>query len=159
MARADTASASTTNDSIAWLLEHGVLFTGFAPGISPQALKAISREVRRWRLHQRTRLELNDLADRINPIVRGWINYYGRFYRSLLVPLLKRINAYLMRFLRRKLKRLRGKKKALQYWSRLVATRSRRSPARSRACSTVTSPAMAELTSCDTCVPRSGNSG
>lgn len=71
---------------------HGVLFTGFAPAISPEALKAISREVRRWRLHRRTRLDLNELAERINPIVRGWMHYYGRFYRSKLYPLLKRIN-------------------------------------------------------------------
>lgn len=100
--------------------KRGVLFTGFAPGISPQALKAISREVRRWRLHQRTRLELDDLAGRINPIVRGWINYYGRFYRSLLVPLLKRINAYLVRWARKKYKRLASFKRVYQWWYRLV---------------------------------------
>lgn len=100
--------------------KRGVLFTGFAPGISPQALKAISREVRRWRLHQRTRLDLDDLAGRINPIVRGWINYYGRFYRSLLVPLLKRINAYLVRWARKKYKRLASFKRVYQWWYRLV---------------------------------------
>ena len=44
----------------------------------------------------------------INPIVRGWMNYYGAFYRSALYPLLARINAYLVRWLRQKYKRLRG---------------------------------------------------
>ncbi len=99
---------------------HGVLFTGFAPGISPDALKAISLEVRRWRLHTRTRLDLNDLADRINPIVRGWINYYGRFYRSLLHPLLKRINAYLVRWARKKYRRLGSFKRVKRWWFGLV---------------------------------------
>lgn len=100
--------------------KRGVLFTGFAPGISPQALKAISQQVRRWRLHQRTRLELADLAERINPIVRGWINYYGRFYRSLLVPLLKRINAYLVRWARKKYRRLHSFKRVYRWWYGLV---------------------------------------
>ena len=47
----------------------------------------------------------------INPVVRGWMQYYGAFYRSALYPLLTRINAYLMRWLRKKYKRLRGRKK------------------------------------------------
>jgi RNA-directed DNA polymerase len=100
--------------------KRGVLFTGFAPGISPQALKAISRQVRRWRLHRCIRLELDDLADWINPIVRGWINYYGRFYRSLLVPLLKRINAYLVRWARKKYRRLASFKRVYRWWYGLV---------------------------------------
>ncbi|MQB02038.1 MAG: reverse transcriptase [Actinobacteria bacterium] len=100
--------------------KRGVLFTGFAPGISPQALKAISREVRRWRLHTRTRLELDDLAAWINPIVRGWVNYYGRFYRSLLIPLLKRINAYLVRWARNKYKRVASFKRVYRWWYGLV---------------------------------------
>jgi len=105
--------------------KRGVLFNGFAPGISPQALKAISQRVRRWRLHRCTRLELDDLADWINPIVRGWINYYGRFYRSLLIPLLKRINAYLVRWARKKYRRLALFKACLP-----VVVRARRPTAR-----------------------------
>ena len=62
------------------------MFTAFAPAISPEALKKISREVRGWRLHRRTRHDLNDLAEQINPIVRGWMTYYGRFFRSRLHP-------------------------------------------------------------------------
>ena len=38
------------------------------------------------------------------------MNYYGAFYRSALYPLLARINAYLMRWLRKKYKRLQGRK-------------------------------------------------
>ena len=53
------------------------------------------------------RPHLAELARKINPIVRGWMQYYGAFYRSALYPLLRRINAYLMRWIRRKYKRLR----------------------------------------------------
>ena len=53
----------------------------------------------------------------INPVVRGWMQYYGAFYRSALYPLLGRINAYLMRWSRKKYKRLRGRKKAQDAWN------------------------------------------
>ncbi|MCP2251242.1 group II intron maturase-specific domain-containing protein, partial [Lentzea aerocolonigenes] len=56
------------------------------------------------------------LAGRINPVVRGWMQYYGAFYRSALYQLLSRINAYLMRWIRKKYKRLRAKKKSFQCW-------------------------------------------
>jgi RNA-directed DNA polymerase len=80
----------------------------FTPAISAAALKRISREVRAWRLHRSTGHTLGDLAEAINPIVRGWMQYYGAFRRSRLYPLLRRINTYLMRWARGKYKRLRG---------------------------------------------------
>ncbi len=48
------------------------------------------------------------------------MQYYGAFYRSALRPLLLRINAYLMRWLRRKYRRLRPFKKALAAWQRIT---------------------------------------
>jgi RNA-directed DNA polymerase len=98
----------------------GRLFSGFNPAISKPALKKISAEVRSWRLDHRTGDDLTDLAERINPIVRGWMNYYGAFYRSALYPLLSRINAYLMRWIRHKYKRLRATRKAIKCWQGIV---------------------------------------
>src|SRR4051794_31554603 len=51
----------------------GNVFTAFLPAISKEALKRLSRPVRGWRLHRRTELGWVDLAERINPIVRGWM--------------------------------------------------------------------------------------
>jgi group II intron reverse transcriptase/maturase len=101
----------------------GKMFLSFLPAISREALKRIGSEVRSWRLHHRTSLTETDLARWVNPIVRGWMNYYGAFYRSALYPLLERINAYLLRWVRRKYKRLRGKKKARAAWNRAVRER------------------------------------
>jgi RNA-directed DNA polymerase len=97
---------------------HGVNFTSFLPAISQEALKRISGEVRRWRIHLRTGHTFAELAQKINPIVRGWMQYYGAFYRSALDSLLKRINAYLVRWIRKKYKRLHGFKKAKAAWER-----------------------------------------
>ena len=101
----------------------GSLFFGFNPAISKQALKTISAQVRAWKLHHRTNLTEKGLADWINPLVRGWMNYYGAFNRSALYPLLERINAYLLRWVRKKYKRLRGRKKARIAWDKAVQDR------------------------------------
>jgi group II intron reverse transcriptase/maturase len=98
--------------------KHGTVFTSFLPAISNDALKKLSREVRGWRLHRRTTNSWADLARMINPIVRGWMNYYGKFYPSALSNLLARINTYLVRWIRKKFKRLRPRRKAREYWER-----------------------------------------
>jgi group II intron reverse transcriptase/maturase len=100
--------------------KNGCNFTSFLPAISKDALKKVSGAVRRWRLHRRTGHSLADLASWINPIVRGWMQYYGAYYRSALYPLLRRINAYLVRWLRKKFKRLRALKRAMACWRRIT---------------------------------------
>ncbi len=72
----------------------GSIFTSFQPAISPVALKDKSQRVRRWRIHTRTTGNLEELAEWINPVVRGWMNYYGRFNRWEMYPLLRGINTY-----------------------------------------------------------------
>jgi group II intron reverse transcriptase/maturase len=104
---------------------HGNVFTGFGPAISKDALKKISAEVRSWRLHTHTTLTEKDLARWINPVIQGWMNYYGMFYKTALYPLLRRINGYLMRWLRKKYKRLRTFKKAHAAWERVTAQHPR----------------------------------
>jgi RNA-directed DNA polymerase len=104
---------------------NGKRFTAFLPAISKDALKRISGEVRRWRLHRRISHTFGDLARRINPIVRGWMRYYGAFYRSALHLFLQRINAYLMRWIRKKYKRLRGYRKAKACWQRVTSQHPR----------------------------------
>ena len=64
--------------------------------------------------------DLAGLAAWINPIVAGWMNYYGRFYRSRLYPLLQRINTYLMRWAGKKYKRLRGFRRFHAWWLGIV---------------------------------------
>ena len=85
---------------------------GFLPAASPKALTSISRTIRRWTLHHRSDKSLQDLAEMYNPYIRGWINYYGHFYRTQLRSTLKRIDVYLIRWARRKFKRLRERPKA-----------------------------------------------
>jgi RNA-directed DNA polymerase len=89
----------------------GSIFTSFQPAISAVALKDKSQRVRRWRIHACTANNLEELAEWINPVVRGWMNYYGRFNRWEMYSLLRSINTYLMRWARKKFKRLRAYKR------------------------------------------------
>ena len=104
---------------------NGELFVSFCPAISDDAAKAIRHTIRRWRLHLQSGLTLADLARSINATVRGWINYYGRFYPTELFRSLDRINEYLMRWAMRKYKRLRRRPRPA--WE-LVATARKRQP-------------------------------
>ena len=95
----------------------GEPFTSFSPAISPEALKAKGDRLRKLRIHRRTDLTLNDLAAWLNPIVAGWMRYYGRFYRSALDPLLRRLSFYLRRWAGKKYTRLRAHKRFQQWWA------------------------------------------
>src|SRR5680860_275539 len=100
----------------------GQYFVSFSPAVSKMTAKSLRREIRAWRLHRRTTWSLRELAEAINPIVRGWINYYGRFYRSELVSsVLQRINEYLIRWAMWKYKPMRrSPKKAAQFLGRIT---------------------------------------
>jgi RNA-directed DNA polymerase len=98
----------------------GKKFTSFLPAISPEALKAKCDRLRELRIHRHTNLSLDDLAGWLNPIVAGWMNYYGGYYRSALYPLLQRVSIYLRRWAGKKYKRLRTYKRFKRWWAGLL---------------------------------------
>jgi len=98
----------------------GGSFNGFLPAVSKDAVRKMSRVLKNWRLHRRTTMSLDELAALVNQIVPGWLNYYGRFYPSAVKPLLRRINAYILRWARKKYKRLQSLKRALAWWNGVV---------------------------------------
>ena len=88
----------------------------FLPAVSPKALTRISREIRRWTLHHRNDKSLVELAAIYNPKIRGWITYYSHFYKTRLRPTLIRIDAYVIRWARRKFKRLVHQTRGARDW-------------------------------------------
>ena len=96
--------------------EERIFAHSFQPAASPKALTSISQTIRRWTLHHRSDKALQELAKMYNPYIQGWINYYGNFYRTQLRPTLKRIDAYVIRWVRRKFKRMRHQTKGARDW-------------------------------------------
>jgi len=88
----------------------------FLPAISPKAVKAVGRAIRGWRLHHWTQMSLEDLAARYNAYIRGWIGYFGHFYGGRLSQVLRRIDVYLIRWARRKYRRLLRRPRGARYW-------------------------------------------
>jgi len=96
--------------------EKRVYTHGFLPAASPKSLKRVRRTVRRWTLHHSSDKSLTELAAMYNPCIRGWITYYGHFYTTELRPTLQRIDAYVIRWSRRKFKRMRHRTKGARDW-------------------------------------------
>ena len=96
----------------------------FLPAISTKAAKAIRQTIRGWRMAStRNNQRLEDLARLANPLVRGWLNYYGRFYRSRCVQVLRSFNEALATWAQRKYKRFRRRERAAMHWLGRIARR------------------------------------
>ena len=86
------------------------LFVSFTPAVSASALKTMRQTTRRLNYRNRTELNLKDIARLHNPLLRGWVAYYGRFYPSALYPVFKHFDKTLVAWAMRKFKRLKGHK-------------------------------------------------
>jgi RNA-directed DNA polymerase len=95
---------------------HGKLFVNFSPAISDKAKKEIRQCIRKWKIHLWSGATLASIAREINPVVRGWVLYYGRFIRSEVRDAVQNIDAYLIRWAMGKYKRLRGRKRRASEW-------------------------------------------
>ncbi|MEM5390076.1 group II intron reverse transcriptase/maturase [Paraburkholderia phymatum] len=100
------------------LSKHQRRFTSFLPAASSDALKRMRQTVRSWRLHRRTPATLVDLAQQCNSAIQGWWNYYGAFYRTAMHRLFGYLDLRLMRWARRKYRRLRQSRRRSAEWLR-----------------------------------------
>jgi RNA-directed DNA polymerase len=103
----------------------GKLFVNFSPAISNSAAKAIRDEIRSWRLQSRSDKSIDDLSRMFNPILRGWLQYYGRYYRSAVYRSMLQLDKALARWASQKYKKLRRRQRQAHRW---IARISRRAP-------------------------------
>ena len=97
------------------------LFCGFNPAVSPSAMKAMRSTIRELQLRHQTQLSLHDIACKLNPLLRGWIGYYGRYAPSALYPVLRYVNQTLVAWAMRKFKRFKDHMiRASQFLQRLA---------------------------------------
>jgi RNA-directed DNA polymerase len=104
----------------------GKRWTSFLPAISASAKKRIRQVIREWHLPRQTSVSLNELARRYNARIRGWMNYYGHFYKSALHHLYNHLDQKLVRWARRKYRKLAGKPTRAQEWLKEVVRRQPR---------------------------------
>ena len=94
----------------------GKTFVNFSPGISNRAAKAIRLTMRDWQLRCRIDKRIDDLAQMFNPIIRGWITYYGRYYKSALAKVLMHLDRRLAWWAMEKYRRLKRHRRRAIYW-------------------------------------------
>jgi RNA-directed DNA polymerase len=106
--------------------KYGRVYVNFAPAVSRDALRAMRQTIRGWHIQLKCDKTLDDLSQMFNPVLRGWMNYYGRFYGSAMTAVWHHMNAYLMRWLLRKHKSLaRHKTRAKHALGKLAAASPR----------------------------------
>ena len=99
-----------------WSRKRNGLFSNFTPAVSNNALKSMRLKIRKLRVRLATDLSIEQLAKWLNPMINGWIGYYGRFTRSALYGMCRHVNKALVRWARRKFKTLRRHKvKAIKF--------------------------------------------
>ena len=101
----------------------GKFFVSFIPAISDKAAKSIRNTMRQWKLHRRTDKSLDELARTFNPVIKGWINYYGSFYRSALYRTFQPLNNILAQWATRKYKSLKRHKRRACQWLQSIMHR------------------------------------
>ena len=99
----------------------GQFFVGFNPGISNASAKAIRKTSRSWHWSRSTSKSLEELARTFNPIIQGWMNYYGKFYKTALIPTLQCLNRRLEIWVTRKYKRFKGHRRRASQWLRRIS--------------------------------------
>lgn len=101
--------------------KYGRVYVNFAPAVSREALRVMRQTIRSWHLQLKCDKHIDDLSRMFNPVLRGWMNYYGRFHGSAMDAIWKHLDAYLVRWLRRKHKTLaRHKRRAWDALRRLA---------------------------------------
>ncbi len=83
------------------------LFVSFSPAVSASAAKSMRQTTRRWNFRNRTDLSLADISQLYNPVLRGWLAYYGRFCPSAMYAVFRHFNKTLVAWAKRKYLRLR----------------------------------------------------
>lgn len=104
----------------------GKFFINFSPAVSNKAAKAMRDTIRSWNLPRRSDKAIEDLSRMFNPIVRGWLQYYGRYYRSALYPTMRELDRDLALWAKRKYKKLHNHLRRAAQWIARISRRSSR---------------------------------
>ncbi len=101
----------------------GRIFHSFLPAVSNKAKKKMKKDIREWRLQKQTSLSLAELAEKYNAEIRGWLTYYGSFYKTEMKTIINNINMALIKWVQRKYKNFQRRPRRAAKWLREIAKR------------------------------------
>jgi RNA-directed DNA polymerase len=91
-------------------------FTNFLPGVSMKAMTAMNEKLNNMPILRIPGIEIEAVAKELNPVLQGWINYYGKFYKTKLKDFMRGINAKLANWAIRKYKKIRVSMTSAMKW-------------------------------------------
>lgn len=91
--------------------------------ICNKAAKAIREKMRTWDQKSKASGKLSEVATAINPMVMGWVNYYGRYHKEKLINVLKHVNLWILKWVMTKYKRFHKRKAKAAEWLRKIIDR------------------------------------
>ncbi len=101
----------------------GKMFVSFIPAVSRKAANEMRSVLRQWKLAHRGDLGLGTVLKWLQPVVRGWVNYYGRFFPSALHRVLRGVDELLVRWARRKYKQYKSRPMGAWQWLKRIKLR------------------------------------
>lgn len=104
--------------------KEGKIFTGFNPGVSSKAVQRMNSEIKRMWGRLNTMHKVEEIAETLNPKIRGWLNYYGKFRLSDLQQIWVLLNFRLIIWVRKKYKRLNRSNKQAADWLRRIQSQN-----------------------------------
>jgi len=101
--------------------KYGRRYVNFSPAVSRDAMKAMRQAMRSWHIQLKSEKGLEDLAHMFDAVLRGWSNYYSKFYKTAMLPIWQHMNQYLVRWVMRKYKRYaKHRTRAAEYLNRIA---------------------------------------
>jgi len=96
------------------------VFLGFTPAVSPSSLKSMRDAIRELEIRRRMHMSMAGIAKQLNPLLRGWMTYYGCFTPSALAPFYRYVNQTLRGWARRKFRRYAHVTQATRFLQRVA---------------------------------------
>ena len=82
----------------------GNLYVLFDLAISRTSQKKIVEEIKRFNIQRFCSGTIEEIAARLNPKLQGWINYYGKFRRWILLNIFRKLRFRLLQWVKNKYK-------------------------------------------------------
>jgi RNA-directed DNA polymerase len=101
----------------------GSYFVGFNPGASIKSKKRLLDKIRKMKINRKVRADLEDLAKIMNPILRGWINYFNKYHKTAINPTLALMDDILVSWAVKKYKSFKRSRRKANRWIKTIAKR------------------------------------
>lgn len=101
----------------------GKIRNNFVASVSKKSCKSFREKIRSMEIHKKTGCKINMIAEELNPTIRGWINYFGKFNASAIKYSLDCVDRRLIKWAMCKYKRFRGRRRLAENWLSQVKKR------------------------------------